>query len=212
MRDRGRREGRTTLAAREVARLLEMSPNTERDYRLALSEAGLLEGDPAQLPELTILSAAIEAVRPDKPPVPQQTSSVEKWRAAIEELANDGAEPTAIYDHLRTEHKPRASTASCPRSSASTPGYASTRESLAQRSGDPRRRAAGHVVQVDFGSKPSATLFVSRISSATSRCLRETSLSPASVRALQWKLCWACADGIWPAGNDRTGWRRIHLS
>ncbi len=33
--------------AREVARLLEMSPNTERDYRLSLSEAGLLEGDPA---------------------------------------------------------------------------------------------------------------------------------------------------------------------
>lgn len=65
--------------AREVARLLEMSPNTERDYRLALSEAGLLEGDPTQLPDLEILRAAIQAVRPAKPSVPQQTSSVEKW-------------------------------------------------------------------------------------------------------------------------------------
>jgi hypothetical protein len=83
--------------AREVARLLEMSPNTERDYRLALSEAGLLEGDPTQLPELTILRAALEASRPAKPLVPQQTSSVEKWRATIEALANDGASPTAIY-------------------------------------------------------------------------------------------------------------------
>jgi hypothetical protein len=46
--------------AREVARLLEMSPNTERDYRLALIDAGLLEGDPSQLPELGILRAAIE--------------------------------------------------------------------------------------------------------------------------------------------------------
>lgn len=35
---------RLGTGAREVARLLGMSPNTERDYRLALGEAGLLEG------------------------------------------------------------------------------------------------------------------------------------------------------------------------
>lgn len=42
------REGK---GAREVARLLGMSPNTERSYRNALWLAGLLEGDAAALPE-----------------------------------------------------------------------------------------------------------------------------------------------------------------
>jgi hypothetical protein len=36
--------------AREVARLLSMSPNTERMYRLALEAVGLLAGPVADLP------------------------------------------------------------------------------------------------------------------------------------------------------------------
>jgi hypothetical protein len=138
--------------AREVARLLEMSPNTERDYRLALIDAGLLEGDPSQLPELGILRAAIEAVRPNKPPAPQQTSSVENWRAMIETLANDGATPTAIYDHLRTEHKAAGFDGSL---SAVKRLYARLRVDKGISPNDvviPVDTAPGHVGQVDFGS------------------------------------------------------------
>ena len=90
--------------AREVARLLGMSPNTERDYRLTLREAGLLDGDPDDLPEFAVLRATIDAAKPAKK-LAQQRSSIEKWRATIEDLANDGAGPTAIYDNLRTEHE-----------------------------------------------------------------------------------------------------------
>jgi transposase len=143
---------RLGTGAREVARLLDMSPNTERDYRLALSEAGLLEGDPAQLPELTILRAAIESVRPAKPPVPQQTSSVEKWRATIEALANDGATPTAIYDKLRTEHKAAGFDGSL---SAVKRLYARIRVDKGISPNDvaiPVDTQPGHVGQVDFGS------------------------------------------------------------
>ena len=44
---------------REVARLLGISPNTERQYRLALLEAGLLEGPVDQLPDLSVLRGAV---------------------------------------------------------------------------------------------------------------------------------------------------------
>ncbi|MFC2172126.1 hypothetical protein ACFLU6_05780 [Acidobacteriota bacterium] len=37
---------RMKSGCREVARLLKMSPKTERDYRVALEAAGLLQGDP----------------------------------------------------------------------------------------------------------------------------------------------------------------------
>ncbi|MEQ1565188.1 MAG: hypothetical protein ABMA64_06080 [Myxococcota bacterium] len=43
---------RQGLGAREVARVLAMSPNTERNYRSALQLACLLEGDAGALPEL----------------------------------------------------------------------------------------------------------------------------------------------------------------
>lgn len=41
---------RKGTGAREVARLLGMSPNTERSYRNALFLAGLLEGDAVTFP------------------------------------------------------------------------------------------------------------------------------------------------------------------
>ena len=41
---------RLGTGVREVARLLRMGPNTERQYRLALAQAGLLAGDAAELP------------------------------------------------------------------------------------------------------------------------------------------------------------------
>jgi transposase len=137
--------------AREVARLLEMSPNTERDYRLALNEAGLLAGDPALLPELGILRAAVEATRPAKPLALQQTSSVERWRTTIEALANDGASPTAIYDKLRTQHKADGFDGSL---SAVKRLYARIRVDQGISPNDvaiPVDTNPGHVGQVDFG-------------------------------------------------------------
>jgi len=136
--------------AREVARLLGMSPNTERDYRLTLREAGLLDGDPSDLPELVALRATIEAAKPAKK-LAQQRSSVEKWRAKIEELANDGAGPTAIYDHLRTDEDAgfEGSLGAVKRM------YARIRADKGISAEDvaiPVNTKAGHVGQVDFGS------------------------------------------------------------
>lgn len=88
--------------AREVARKLAMSPNTERDYRQVLERAGVLYGDASELPDLAELRAIVEAYRPVMK-LPQQQSSVEWWRPQIEELMKNGASPTAIFDRLRVE-------------------------------------------------------------------------------------------------------------
>ena len=87
---------------REVARLLGMSPNTERMYRIALEAAGLLSGPIMDLPALERLKAAVEERLPRKPS-PQQTSSLETWLEKIEELWKKGVGPRAIYDTLRLE-------------------------------------------------------------------------------------------------------------
>jgi transposase len=95
---------RMGTGCRQVSRLLKISPNTEREYRLALEAAGLLHGAADALPELNVLRAAVDAVRPSKPPPPQQQSSVMSWTAEVEALLHAGATPTAIYDRLRLEH------------------------------------------------------------------------------------------------------------
>lgn len=87
---------------REVARLLTMSPNTERRYRLALEEANLLYGDPTEIPDLEILKAAIEKHCPLKEP-PQETSTIQIWAEEVEDLINKGLTPRAIYDRLRQQ-------------------------------------------------------------------------------------------------------------
>ena len=87
---------------REVARLLGMSPNTERAYRLALDASGLLAGPIADLPTLERLKAAVEERLPRKLP-PQQVSSLEPWLESIATRWRAGAGPRAIYDALRLE-------------------------------------------------------------------------------------------------------------
>jgi hypothetical protein len=66
------REGRST---RDIARLLGMSPNTERPLRLKLLAAGLLDGDPAELPELDTLRAAVHNDSRQRPPQEVFTTS-----------------------------------------------------------------------------------------------------------------------------------------
>lgn len=93
---------RMGTGGREVARLLGMSPNTERAYRLALKAAGLLLGPIPDLPTLERLKAAVEELLPRKLP-PQQVSSLEPWLTRIEEEWRKGVGPRAIYDGLRLE-------------------------------------------------------------------------------------------------------------
>ena len=90
--------------AREVARLLGVSPNTERQYRHALAEAGLLEGAVDGLPECGVLREAMERLRPTKV-APQQVSSLEPWAPRVEEMVERGVRARAIFDRLRVEDR-----------------------------------------------------------------------------------------------------------
>jgi transposase len=95
---------RMKTGPREVARLLTMSPNTERTYRSALLAAGLLEGPVDELPELVTLRAAVLAAKPEPAAVPPQSmSSLEPWREEITALLPKLG-PRGIYDRLRLEH------------------------------------------------------------------------------------------------------------
>lgn len=93
-----------TKSAREVARLLKMGRTTEWTYRKALDAAGLLRGDPEELPDLATLKAALNQHSPTKTPK-QQVSTVEPWRADVEKMLERGAQARAIYDRLRLDHK-----------------------------------------------------------------------------------------------------------
>ena len=93
---------RLGTGSREAARLLGMGPNTERQYRAALIESGLWDGDADAIPELETLKAAVLEHAPPKP-APQQQSSVERWREPIARLIDKGCGPRAIYDRLRVE-------------------------------------------------------------------------------------------------------------
>lgn len=61
---------RLETGAREAARLLGLSPNTERRYREALAAAGLLQGPTEAIPALEELKAAVLKHAP--PAVPRQ--------------------------------------------------------------------------------------------------------------------------------------------
>jgi len=87
---------------REIARLLKMGPNTERQYRKALQAAGLLDGTVDALPAIEELKAAVERHAPLAEP-PRQTSSVEAWSEQVAALVTKKLGPRAIYDRLRLE-------------------------------------------------------------------------------------------------------------
>ncbi len=91
---------RMGTGVRERARLLTMSTTTERTYRRAVAAAGLLEGDPGDLPELSLLSAAVAMALPPPPPRPVE-SSADAWMPVIREGVERGIGPQAIWDRLR---------------------------------------------------------------------------------------------------------------
>ena len=63
---------RKGVGAREVARLLRISPNTERFWRRRLDAVGLLKGAIDELPDIEELDGVVSARQP-----PQQVSSVQ---------------------------------------------------------------------------------------------------------------------------------------
>ena len=89
---------RLGTGAREVARLLGVSPNTEREYRRAFQTAGLLDGPAEELPALEALKATLPHTVP-----PQQLSTVEAWTVEVKRLVAKGCEARAIHDHLHRE-------------------------------------------------------------------------------------------------------------
>lgn len=139
---------RMGTAGREVARLLSMGPNTERRYRKALMRAGLLEGAPDALPELSALRAAVDEHAPALLP-PQQVSTVAPWTPTIETWLAKGMGPRAIFDRLRLEHQ------DFPGSYASVKrlcrAKAKARGVRAEDVAIPVETDPGEVAQVDFG-------------------------------------------------------------
>lgn len=88
---------------REVSRLLGMSPNSERKYRLAISAAELLEGPPDDIPNLEALREAIKKSFP--PETFRQPSTVECYKKEITEKLTKGSGAQAIYDFLRLKYE-----------------------------------------------------------------------------------------------------------
>lgn len=139
------REG---AGCREIARFLKMSPNTERKYRRALDEAGLLDGDPSEIIPFDVLKQTVlTQIPPSKPP--QETSTVEPWRSKIEKLYRRTRSPQAIWDKLRLED---------PKFKGSLPAVkrmcARIRAEQGPRAEDvviPVDTGPGEVAQVDFG-------------------------------------------------------------
>jgi transposase len=93
---------RMEMGYRETARLLGMSPNTERPYREALQAAGLLDGKADALPALDVLKAAVLKHHPPKP-AQQELSSIETWIDKVRALMDKGLKPRALFDRLREE-------------------------------------------------------------------------------------------------------------
>lgn len=136
---------------RERARLLKMSTRTERKYRSALAGAGLLAGDPAQLPSMAELRAAVEAEHPPPEKRPFE-SSVDPWKDEIRKWAKQGVGAKAIWDKLERKKEKTGFDAS----------YAAVKRAVRRiRSEDggvraedvviPVISAPGEIAQVDFG-------------------------------------------------------------
>jgi transposase len=87
----------------EVARLLGLSRNTERQYRAVLEAAGLLCGSADELPALEALKEVVVAALPPKR-APQSTTSLGRWLSHVQVLVSRGLAPRAIYDRLRLDH------------------------------------------------------------------------------------------------------------
>ncbi len=142
---------RMGTGACEVARMLGMSPNTERTYRRALDDAGLLEGDASDIPNIEELRGAVDKHEPASV-APQQVSSVARWSPQIETLVKKGVKPKAIFDRLRLSEPDFSGSLGAVKRAV----RAFNRERGVQASdvAIPVETAPGHVAQVDYGEVP----------------------------------------------------------
>ena len=92
---------RLGTGAREVARLLQMSPNTEREYRQALIASSLLKGPSTALPTLEVLKAAVLEHRPLPAPGAHERSKIARWAPKVKVLLDKGLTPKVIWHRLR---------------------------------------------------------------------------------------------------------------
>jgi transposase len=155
------RLGSTT---REVARLLKMSPNTEREYRQALLAAGLLIGSPTDLPELEALKAAVREHHPPPEKPTHERSSIAEWRPHIEGLMDKGLGPKTAHRRMLELH---------PEFEGTYPQVKRLMRAIRRDKGiDPSEvaipveTAPAEVAQVDFG-------FVGRLVDPETRTLRK---------------------------------------
>ena len=133
---------------RAIARMLRISPNTEREYRRALEAAGLLTGAPDELPELAVLQAALAQHKPSRP-APQQVSTVNRWTTEVQAMLARGAKPVAIFDRLRLEHAEFAGSLSAIKRLCRR--LEGDRGPRAEDVAIPVETAPGQIAQVDFG-------------------------------------------------------------
>ena len=101
---------RMGTVVREVARLLKMSPNTERVYREALSARGLLDGPVEDLPSLGELKTAVLEFKPSPTLPKHQRSSIESWRPEVEKLLGKGLGPKVVWERLLEQTRGEATT------------------------------------------------------------------------------------------------------
>ena len=140
---------RIGTGAREVARLLKMSPNTERAYRKALEAAELLHGAATSLPELDKLKEALLASRPPPGPRSQEVSSIEPWADEVAKLFSKGLTAKPIYDRSKLENK--TFEGSYPAVKRMCHRLREQRGVQAQDVAIPVETKPGEVAQVDFG-------------------------------------------------------------
>jgi transposase len=153
---------RMSTGPREVARLLGVSPNTERVYRRALEAEGLLAGAADELPALEVLKAAVARQVPART-APQATSSIEEWADQVRALHEQKLGPRAIYDRLCLERDDFRGTYWAVKRLCRRLGRA--RGVRPEDVAIPVETRAGEVAQVDFG-------YVGRLFDPETRTLR----------------------------------------
>lgn len=153
---------RLKVGARECARLLGLSPNTERRYREALAEAGLLVGSVSTLPPPEVLREAVQKAMPRQVPE-HQRSNVAEWTAQIKLLVKSGLGPKEIRRRLHKTHDFKGSYSQVKRI------VRALRKESGVRAEDvaiPVQTAPGDVAQVDFG-------YIGKLMDPSTRALRK---------------------------------------
>jgi len=140
---------RMGIGARETLRLLKIGCGVERAYRRALLAEGLWDGDPAQLPDLDALQAAVRKHRPVREAA-QQVSSLAAWSDEIGRMVEKGATPKAIYDRLKLDY-PEAFQGSLSAVKRRVLRLKAAQGVKAEDVAIPVETAPGQIAQVDFG-------------------------------------------------------------